>query len=51
MSTKTYRVTVKHDNGYAVILVYARSILAAREIVKKAEGCPDSAICSILKLI
>lgn len=47
---KTYRVKVQHDNGIKAIQTKALGIFAAREIVKAAEGCPDSAILSVVRI-
>lgn len=43
----TYRLKVKHDQGTKTIITAASSEQAAREIVCKAEGCPDSAIIQV----
>lgn len=48
---KKYLVTIEHDNGKVKIIVTARNILSAREMVKSAEGCPDSAILSVVRYI
>jgi len=51
MNTKMrkYKVIVEHDNGVITLLVWATSIVQAKEQVKAAEGCPDSAILAVLK--
>ena len=47
---KTYRVKIQHDNGIKVIQTKSTGIFAAREIIKAAEGCPDSAILSVVRV-
>lgn len=49
-SMKKYLVTIEHDKGTIKILVTARNIMAAREIVKRSEGCPDRAILALTQI-
>lgn len=44
---KNFRVTVKHDEGKITFSVKASSEDAAKKMVMKAEGCPESAIISV----
>jgi hypothetical protein len=44
---KQYIVKLKHDRGIRKIHTAATSSKAVREIIMKAEGCPESAIISI----
>jgi hypothetical protein len=43
----TYKLTLKHDNGKITFEVKADSEKAARGIVCRSEGCPDSAIIKV----
>ena len=44
---KTYKLTLKHDNGTVNLIVKAENEEAAKQIVMKAEGCPARAITKI----
>lgn len=44
---KLYRVTLKHDNGTAEIIVSADSMEDAKRRTMAAEGCPERAIISV----
>ena len=44
---KTYKLTLKHDNGTINLIVKADNEEAAKQIVIKAEGCPAGAITKI----
>jgi hypothetical protein len=46
-SMSEYIVTVKHDNGTARIKTTASSEQAAKDIIMKAENCPQSAIINV----
>lgn len=45
---KIYTVVLEHDKGKIRIRILANSIMDAREIVKRIELCPDSAILAVL---
>ncbi len=44
---KQFIVTVQHDNGTVKIRVIASDESKARQMVMKAEGCPESAIIRV----
>ncbi len=49
---KTYKATLKHDNGTHRMTVKAETIDKARDLVCKAENCPPGAVslrCKILE--
>jgi hypothetical protein len=39
-----FKFKIKHDNGVVKIKTKASSLEAAKKIVAKAEGCPESAL-------
>jgi len=41
---KTYKLTLKHDNGKVNLIVKAETAEQAKQLVMKAENCPESAI-------
>lgn len=41
---KTYELALKHDQGTVTLRTRAANIQAAKEIICKAENCPESAI-------
>jgi len=41
---KTYKLTLKHDNGKVNLIVKAETAEQAKQLVMKAENCPPSAI-------
>lgn len=43
---KTYKLTIKHDNGAFNILISAKDEQTAKQLAIAAEGCPISAIMS-----
>lgn len=47
---KTYKLTLKHDNGTVNLIVKAGNEESAKQIVMKAEGCPAGAITKIKEL-
>ncbi len=49
-TVQQFVVTVKHDKGKVRIKTTASSADAAKSIVCKAEGCPESAIVSVEKV-
>ena len=49
MKLHKYKVVVEHDKGVTTFIVWATSMVQAREQVKAAEGCPDRAILLTLK--
>lgn len=46
----TYVATIKHDRGKFKLTVHARNKGVAREMITKAEGCPDRAILSLKRV-
>lgn len=44
---KKFKVTVKHDNGKAILYYYGKDEQDARNVVMRQEGCPE---CAILKM-
>lgn len=44
-----YTAKIRHDNGMFTINVIATTASAAREIICKAEGCPDRAILTLIQ--
>ena len=44
---KTFRFKLHHDQGTTTIKVTARNETAAREMLMRAEGCPDRSISLI----
>ena len=47
MKVNTYKITLKHDNGYMIINVGATSKKAAKNKVMYFENCPE---CDILRV-
>jgi hypothetical protein len=47
---KDFRLTLQHDNGKFNIRTTAKDEQTAREIVCKAEGCPDRAIIKVVEV-
>lgn len=45
---RTYRLTVRHDKGTAIITVTAQNKHDAAAKVERCENCPRSAIVSII---
>lgn len=46
MEIVEYVVRVRHDRGRATITTWAKDADTARELVRRSERCPDSAIIS-----
>jgi len=48
---KTYKLTLKHDNGKVNLIVKAETAEQAKQLVMKAENCPPSAIIKIYEKV
>jgi hypothetical protein len=44
---KRYKVTLKHDNGIVKLYYFGNNEQEAREMTKRQEGCPESAILKL----
>lgn len=49
MKVNTYKITLKHDNGYMIINVCGASKKAAKNKVMYFENCPECAILRVEK--